>query len=97
LQPHIPGAQLRDYGPKPLAGPAQLNVQREGIDMRTNSASECSGASQTPTQPIAVAYFNRIRPVVIDHYLHREESGRFFFPLAVAAALIAVAILLAVD
>jgi hypothetical protein len=77
-------------------GTAQLNVQLEGIDMRTNSATERNGASQTPTQPIAYAYFNRIRPVVIDHYLHREASGRFF-PLAVAAALIATAVLLALD
>jgi len=64
--------------------------------MRTNSATERDGASQMPTQPIAVAYFNRTRPVAIDHYLHREQSDGFFL-LAVAVAMIAVAILLALD
>jgi hypothetical protein len=77
-------------------GTAQLHVQLEGIDMRTNSATERNSASQTPTPPIAVAYFNRTRPGAIDHYPHRQESDGFF-PLAVAAALIAAAVLLAFD
>lgn len=53
------------------------------------------GASEMPTQPIAVAYFNRT-PVAIDQYLCRERSVNFF-SFAVAVALIAVAILLALD
>ena len=64
--------------------------------MRTNSTTERDDASQTPAQPIAVAYFNRTRPVAIDHYLHRKERDGFF-PLVVAAALIAAAVLLAFD
>jgi hypothetical protein len=63
--------------------------------MRTNSATERDGGSEMPTRPTALAYFNR-KPVAIDHYLDREKSDGFF-PLAVAATLIAVAILLALD
>jgi len=58
--------------------------------------SECSGASQAPTQPIAVAYFNRTRPVAIDHYQHREASDGFVL-MMLAATLIAAALLLALD
>jgi hypothetical protein len=64
--------------------------------METNTATDRNGLSQMSTQPIAVAYFNRTRPVAIDHYLHREGSDDFF-ALAVAAVLIAAAILLALD
>ena len=60
-----------------------------------NLPSECSGASQAPTQRIAVAYFNR-KPVAIDEYLCRERSVRFF-SFAFTVALIAVALLLALD
>jgi hypothetical protein len=61
--------------------------------MMTNSARERKGASEMPTRPTAVAYFNRTGPVAIDHYLRREESDGFF-PLAVAATLVAVAVIL---
>lgn len=60
--------------------------------MRTNSATERNDASQT--QPIAVAYFNRTTPVVIDHYLHREESVGFVLVM-VSATLIAAGLLVA--
>jgi hypothetical protein len=66
--------------------------------MMTNSARECKGASEMPTQPIAVAYFNRTGPVASDHYLHREECDRFcdrFFLVMVAVSFIASAVLLA--
>jgi hypothetical protein len=64
--------------------------------MEMNSASDGHDLSETPPQSIAVAYFNRIRPIPIDHYLHREGNGGFV-PLAIAAALIAVALLLVLD
>jgi hypothetical protein len=64
--------------------------------MTKSSARERNGASEMPTQPIAVAYFNRTRPVPIEHYLHREKSDGFF-PLMVAAAFIAAAVLLLLD
>ena len=64
--------------------------------MMTSSARERNGAAQMPTRPTAVAYFNRTRPVAIDHYLHREKSDGFF-PLVVAAALIAAAVMLTLD
>ena len=57
--------------------------------------SERNDASQTPTQPIAVAYFSR-KPVAIDQYLCREGSDGFV-PVMVAATLIAAALLLALD
>jgi hypothetical protein len=63
--------------------------------MMTSSARERNGASQIPTQPIAVAYFNR-KPVAIDHYLCRQRSVNFF-SFAAAVGLIAAAILLALD
>jgi hypothetical protein len=64
--------------------------------MRTNSATEGDDASRTPTQPITVTYFNRTRPVPVDHYLHREESDGVFLVM-VAAALIAAAVILMLD
>jgi hypothetical protein len=63
--------------------------------MRTNSATERGGASQKPPQPVAVAYFDRT-PVAIDQYRCRERSVNFF-SFAVAVALIAAALLLALD
>jgi hypothetical protein len=64
--------------------------------MSRNSETERNGISETPPQPIAVAYFNRTRPVAIDEYLCRERSVRFF-SFAFTVALIAAAILLALD
>jgi hypothetical protein len=74
---------------------AQPHVQLEEIGVLTNSATDRNGASEMPTQPIAVAYFNRT-PVAIDQYLCRERSVNFF-SFAAAVALIAAAILLALD
>jgi hypothetical protein len=61
-----------------------------------NSASTLHGVSRIPVQPTAVAYLNRIRPVPIDDYLHREGSGGFV-PLAIALIVIAAALLLTLD
>jgi hypothetical protein len=71
------------------------NLQLWEIGAMTNLATERNGASQTPTQPIAVAYFSR-KPVAVDQYLCREGTDGFV-PVMVAAALIAAALLLALD
>jgi hypothetical protein len=63
--------------------------------MRTNAATDSNDHSQTPTQPIALAYFNR-KPVAIDHLL-RQDGRDDFVPLAIAATVIAAALLLAFD
>jgi hypothetical protein len=63
--------------------------------MSTSSATDRNADLRRPPQPIGVAYFNRT-PVAIDEYLCRERSVNFF-SFAVAVALIAVAILLALD
>jgi hypothetical protein len=86
-----PTPRLRPHST--LAGPTLLHMQCEGVDVTTNSAAQSNGAS--PPQPIAVAYFTR-KPVPIDQYLCRERSVRFF-SFAAALALIAAAILLALD
>jgi hypothetical protein len=54
-------------------------MQREGVDITTNSAAQSNGAS--PPQPIAVAYFTR-KPVTLpvnpwpltNTYAEREAS-----------------------
>ena len=61
----------------------------------TNLATERNGASRIPPRPVAVAYFSR-KPMAIDQYLCREGSDGFV-PVMVAVALIAVAILLALN
>jgi hypothetical protein len=63
--------------------------------MKTNAATDSNDHSEMPTQPIALAYFNR-RPVAIDHYLRRDGSDGFV-PLAIAATIIAVSLLLVLD
>jgi hypothetical protein len=64
--------------------------------METNAATDRNGLSQPLTKPIVLTSFNRILPVAIGHSLLREGNDGFV-PVVVAAALIASAILLALD